>query len=528
VTRRFKVSEITSAVLVTIGAGGTGAAAITADSTLGATGIIGGNSTFGSYVTAYGGAGGAGGNTVAVSGGGGGGASSAGNGSTGGSPLIVAAAGTTQQFGGGGGSDPSSAGKDSAYGGGGGGHCNTTSNSNAGTSVFSGGGGAGGAGITSANASIPCNAAGGTNATLSPSTSNQAAINGLAGAAFTGGQGGAGVVVNSNFNVQAVVYGDSKFLAVTSVGTESFFSTSLDGTTAWNVTAVPVSGFAASHVLHDGAKWVFYNSTQVYTSVDLISFNPATAPAGFTPQHIAFAGGMYVAVGTGGNIRTSIDLATWTPRVSGVATTLSSVIYNGVKWIIVGTSGVTLTSSDGITWTLVTISGTPVLFSIAANGSTLVAHTGTSPFAQYSTDTGATWNPVATVMGTASSTGNRTLNYVGGKFILLSGSTLYTSTDGNTWALQTDGTTDNYSTIAYDGTTYVVGSSTLNSNIGITSTDAVTWTSRTLVDGRTPVAGNGGNGGIVAGGGGGSASLNGYNSGAGGNGGNGFVRVYAW
>ena len=238
---------------------------------------------------------------------------------------------------------------------------------------------------------------------------------------------------------------------------------------------------------------------------------------------------MYVAVGSSGNIRTSTDLVTWTSRTSGTSSALNSVIHNGSKWIAVGSSGATLTSTDAITWTLVTVSGTPSLYSIAANGSTLVATSNATPFACYSTDTGTTWAAVATTMATgASGSGNKGLIYAGGRFVLITGSALYTSTDGNTWTLQTDGTTDTYLGIAHDGTTYVVGSNTSNSNVGITSTDAVTWTARTFTDGRTLASGAGGAGGIAAGGGGGAASLNGTDSGAGGAGGNGFIRVFAW
>jgi hypothetical protein len=531
VTRRFKVSEITSTVAVTIGAGGAGGAAVTANDTNGNAGSIGGNSTFGSYVTAYGGAGGAGGTATTATGGGGGGVSGAGaSNGTGGSPLVTTASGTTQQFGGGGGGSSASSGKNSTYGGGGGGYEDTT-NQAGGTSVFAGGGGAGGAGISASNTIIVTMEAGGTNGAASTNTSNQLAINGVAGAAYTGGQGGSAVVLNTSLQFTQVAFGNSKYVALSLVaGTGNYLiSTSTNGTTGWDVQPLPTTTFIPTNHFYDGSKWVFYGATQIYTTTDLVNFTLRTAPFA-NLAHIAFAGGLYVAVGAGGTISTSTDLITWTARTSGTGQSLWAVTHNGTKWIVVGNTGVTLTSTDAITWTLVTVSGTPNFYSIAANGASLVAHSNTSPFAHYSTDTGATWTAATTVLASgASVTNNKGLTYAGGRFVCISGSALYTSTDGGiNWTTQTDGTTDTYSGIAHDGTTYVVGSNTANGNVCISSTDAAAWTARTFTDGRTHAAGNGGAGGIAAGGGGGAASLNGTNSGAGAAGGNGFIRVFSW
>lgn len=58
------VSNLASTVAVTVGAGGTGGAAVTADDTDGNAGAAGGNSSFGSYVSAQGGGAGGGGTTA--------------------------------------------------------------------------------------------------------------------------------------------------------------------------------------------------------------------------------------------------------------------------------------------------------------------------------------------------------------------------------------------------------------------------------------------------------------------------------
>jgi hypothetical protein len=152
------VSALGSTETVTVGAGGATSAA------------DGGNTTFGSWLTAYGGQGGtnsATGNRAA--GGGGGGALSSGSANTGGNPQDGGAhggaaggadngnAGSSALFGGGGGGAGQRAGGSSLWGGGGGGGGGNSTNPAGGTSKFGGNGGAGAAatGQTGAAGSAP-------------------------------------------------------------------------------------------------------------------------------------------------------------------------------------------------------------------------------------------------------------------------------------------------------------------------------------------------------------------------------------
>lgn len=144
----FALSVLGSTETVTIGAGGASQASPTT------AGTAGGNTTFGSHLTAYGG-----GTNGTTGGGGGGGTTSAGsNGSTStggaGGALGGGAAGADSNFGGGGGGTAGGtvAGGDSGYGGGGGGATTATGTTGAGgTSIWGGGGGGGGTNGTSAN-----------------------------------------------------------------------------------------------------------------------------------------------------------------------------------------------------------------------------------------------------------------------------------------------------------------------------------------------------------------------------------------
>ena len=117
----FTFNTLSATVTVTIGAGGAG------KTSSDGSGGRGGNTTFGSYVTSYGGDG-------STNGGGGGGAFSNGSGTSGGQP-ITSTSGPNSGFGGGAGGDEQ---EHSAYGGGGGAYYAA-----AGKSLYGGGGGSG-------------------------------------------------------------------------------------------------------------------------------------------------------------------------------------------------------------------------------------------------------------------------------------------------------------------------------------------------------------------------------------------------
>ena len=153
----FKASDLTSTVSVTIGAGGAGGAALT-EVNDGNPGSVGGSTTFGSYLTAYGGGGGSRGSNSSGAGGTGGGSGGAGNtgsGSSsnrGGVPSSDYFGGllTVSNVGGGGGgynSDELGSGNAEWGGGAGGASFIGGGGLSAGSSIFGGAGGGGGGGF---------------------------------------------------------------------------------------------------------------------------------------------------------------------------------------------------------------------------------------------------------------------------------------------------------------------------------------------------------------------------------------------
>jgi hypothetical protein len=137
----FQASALPSSVSVAIASGGAGSTAAAGP------GGVGGNTTFGTLVTAYGGSGGT--NTANNSGpgGGGGGVLGAGSGTAGGEPHSWSAGVSSQSYGGGD-ALQSAVGFNSAFGGGGGGAGSTGGGNGfaGGKSLFGGGGGGGGGG----------------------------------------------------------------------------------------------------------------------------------------------------------------------------------------------------------------------------------------------------------------------------------------------------------------------------------------------------------------------------------------------
>lgn len=188
----FKTSDLGATETVTIGAGGTGGAAITTDTTAGNDGTNGGNTSFGSHLIAYGGGYGTGGGV----GGAGGGTMGAASSATPGQPYIATTGVAAEAFGGGhpgavSGSGLFTYGQPSGEGGGGGG-ANAAGEAigSGGCSTYGGPGGGSGGGVSTANGESAGGAGG-----SSTGASGGGGVGGAehtAAAATTGRKGGGG------------------------------------------------------------------------------------------------------------------------------------------------------------------------------------------------------------------------------------------------------------------------------------------------------------------------------------------------
>ena len=293
--------------------------------------------------------------------------------------------------------------------------------------------------------------------------------------------------------------------------------------------------YANNLYLAAGASGVLYTyAGNPVSGISTVTFTSRTSGFGtYAIRAIAYGNGLYVIGGDNGSLSTSTDGITWTSRTSGFGTNTIRVITgkpqpNG-QWFFAagGDNGNISTSTDGITWTSrnsgVTSSLTtaipfttlyssyPILFggsnqtvvyASASDGSSwskiIASQTssanyspdplGTSGYAYTinNTSTLTTYIPLAvTPVGSTNAplidNQNLYINSVayGNNLYLAAGvnGQMYTSTDTVTWTSRSVGASDNITAVAYLNATYVAG--TMDGNI-YTSTDGTTWTARTL------------------------------------------------
>ena len=276
------------------------------------------------------------------------------------------------------------------------------------------------------------------------------------------GQSWVGRYSGAVINLDKVQYLNGNYLAMGSSGYGSNLYTSSNGTSwtpqiagsvAFNAAAFGASVYVV--VGSNGAIWsssnlvdwttrsagsstfadvIFANSIFVavgtsgacYSSTDGITWTSRSAGAQQF-YRIIYANSLFVVVGVNGAIYTSSDGITWTLRI--VSGAFNDVVWNGSQFCAVGNGGLIATSPNGLAWTLRTPGDTgPALNSISWNGTRFVVTNTTNGGVWHSTD-GITWTRASTGFAGAVLYSN----YLGGKFILVGGQQIQTSTDGLNW-----------------------------------------------------------------------------------------------
>ena len=212
-----------------------------------------------------------------------------------------------------------------------------------------------------------------------------------------------------------------------------------------------------------------YTKGLVKQSDSLIKFNKYSKIGRDTIFSITYGKGMFVAVGSSGNIVTSTDGITWTSQTSPVSARLWSVTDGNGMFVAVGESGSIVTSTDGITWTRQTSPVSTRLELITYRKGMFVA-VGESGSIVTSTD-GIAWTKQTSPV----SSNLLAIVYANGMFVAVGYlGAVITSTDGITWTKQTLNTTSTLNTVTYGNGMFVaVG----ENNLGVRSTDGITWTS---------------------------------------------------
>jgi hypothetical protein len=505
-----KASDLPSTVSVTIGAGGAGGAAITNDNFGGEVGQNGGTTSFGAYVNSYGGFGGlAGFFGVSLSQ------------SGGGTPILNFE------------STPSVFANLSFSGGSGGGFNSSVSGSGSPAALGGAGGGSGSAYTTSNEYGLA-----GSSAKIGEFYFDgrvyYPGVSGTNGSVF-GQSGGGGAAGSFNaFSATSAAYGNSNFVLCTNPNTalaSSGIIKSPNGTSNWEMQA-GLNNAGANQVVFDGTKFVFINrfTREIYTTIDFSSYTKInTSITNLLPSVTVFKylNNLYF-INVGTLLYYSSDLITWTSVNPGLSQSIRDICWTGTNYVVVSFGGTFVRYSANLSsWSTPTSGGTVASYKCESNGAgSVVIFTTNTPFAQISTDNGVNFVNVSTTLATAGAAFVST-GFLNSIWFYASGNSLWTSSNGDTWTNRINASGDTLGGFAWDGTTYIVGSSTIDNTAVRSSTDLTTWTERAITE-INGAGGKGGDGNISAGGGGGGASVNGNNSGAGGDGGDGYCRVYTW
>ena len=286
----------------------------------------------------------------------------------------------------------------------------------------------------------------------------------------------------SGFNgtIQSLTFGGGNFIYGGSLGS---LATSTDGIT-WQ-TKNPSIGSTLNPNQGTFGPWMAYgagvfvgavsNNGGLVSSTDGITWTTrdnslnSTATCG----GVVYGAGLFAANYDNGNVVTSTDGVTWTAQTTGTTSTLRSLAFINSTFVsgVTGDAGNVLTSTDGITWTS-RVTG------IASGNATNCAFYGVGQYwvwtgsgARSSTDL-VTWNAIAGSPGTMNcGVFNGTL-LVGGQ----NAGVIKTSTDGVTWTTRTSNTTSTITALIWTGSLHLYGDSA--GKIG-TSTDGITWTLQT-------------------------------------------------
>jgi hypothetical protein len=199
---------------------------------------------------------------------------------------------------------------------------------------------------------------------------------------------------------------------------------------------------------------------------------------------VVWGGNQFVTVGDDGMIQTSPDGSTWAVRDSGATSDLRGIAWSGRQFVAVGAAGVILTSIDAVTWARRGVATTSNLYGVAWSGSGFVVAgaDGTILVSSNGTD----W--IQRQSGTTRTL--RSVTWGNSLFVAVgdSGEPLI-SRDGLDWTAHYASVLPLYD-VVWSGAEFVaVGPGLSTGALAVcTSSDGVTWLSRSLPEESYPYA----------------------------------------
>ena len=214
------------------------------------------------------------------------------------------------------------------------------------------------------------------------------------------------------------------------------------------------------------------SSGQIQTSPDGFKWTQRGTIGGSVGS-LTYGNGVFVAFGNG-TMAVSIDGIHWTNLASTVTTReLGNLAYGQGMFVAVGTDGTILYSVDAVRWSAAkTPTSSELVFpgGVAYGAGAFVATEDNG--AILTSTNGINW---ATVTNIGFVEGLLGVAYGDGQFVAVGNSgVILTSTNGNIWTEQNSGVTDQLSGLAYSDGLFVVGDSTTAGVL--TSPDGVVWT----------------------------------------------------
>ena len=209
------------------------------------------------------------------------------------------------------------------------------------------------------------------------------------------------------------------------------------------------------------------------------------------PNAIKWLNNIAIIVGAQGTLRTSPDGYAWTTVLvpdTIAAQNFTSATWTGTHYIVAGSLGAVITSTDATNWTLQTYGTSDNISAIESNGSITVAGS-TIGTMRTSTNNGVTWTARTSTMSTISR-----IVWNGSVFLAVgsaSGVVLKaaTSSDGITWTSRSISGLTTYTLIdlVWTGTQFTVlaQTSTGPATHILSSADGISWSASSTV---TPVA----------------------------------------
>ena len=283
----------------------------------------------------------------------------------------------------------------------------------------------------------------------------------------------------------SIAWGSGRFVVATLAN--GIFAS--DDGLSWNQVASGQAGLDAvawNGSQFAGVGWVAPSGPNVVmTSPDGLQWTTTPLPNGVALEGIAWGGSQWI--GTGAGLFTSPDAVNWTQRVSGII--FYTAGWNGSQYLAIGSDStgndLAALSADGVQWTMrpIGITGvTPMLASLAlaTDRRTWVLTTGSTLLT--STD-GVTWQS-ASVLATLDL---QAVIWTGAEFVAVGSGGMATSADGNAWSIQP--VVDLNATI-WAGDHFVAVGQVRSTGQGAAylSADGLAWTPATLPPGGPTAA----------------------------------------